>query len=150
MPCRSSRTDTVLPTSRNVRDPPFFQAFSEMVNLSSMLSWPSAIRWNATKIVIIFAIDAGFIGASAFLLNSTLPVSKSVIWACFAGDVISAAETGIAAPNSATNKNDLAQNFRIIVKSSSLAKASPVQRPACAAVMQAIYHPIKRHKNVIV
>ena len=79
MPCRSSRTDTVLPTSRNVRDPPFFQAFSEMVNLSSIPSWPSAIRWNATKTVMIFAIDAGFIGASESLLNRTLPVAKSVI-----------------------------------------------------------------------
>jgi hypothetical protein len=98
---------------------------------------------------MIFAIDAGFIGASASLLNRTLPVAKSVTYACFADDVISAAKTGIAAPNSAATKNDLAQNFSVIVKSSSLAKASPVQRTAYATVTQAIYHPIKRHKNII-
>jgi hypothetical protein len=98
---------------------------------------------------MIFAIDAGFIGASAFLLNRTLPVAKSETYACFAGDVISAAKAGIAAPNSAAITNDLTQNFRIIVKSSSLAKASPVQRPVCATVTTAVYHPIKRHKDVI-
>jgi hypothetical protein len=98
---------------------------------------------------MIFAIDAGFIGASASLLNRTLPVAKSVTCACFADDVISAAKTGIAAPNSAATKNDLAQNFSVIVKSSLLAKASPVQKTAYATVTQPIYHSLKPHKNVI-
>jgi len=87
---------------------------------------------------MIFAIDAGFIGASASLLNKTLPVAKSVTWACFAGDVISVAKTDVAAPNSVNTKNDLAQNFSVIVKSSLLAKASLTHRPVYETVKQAI------------
>ena len=76
----STRTDEL--TARNMVEPPDLvppsrQACSDTVNLSSSLRRPSLISWNTTSAVITLVVEAGTMGASPLLLNSTVPVPAS-------------------------------------------------------------------------
>ena len=63
--------------------PPVRQAFSLTTNVSSSVMRPDLMALKTTSTVISLASEAGGIGLSASLENSTVPVSASIMkaWA---------------------------------------------------------------------
>ena len=58
--------------------PPARHAFSDTTKVSSSFSRPSLISRKAISAVSTLVVEAGAIGPSPFLSNSTLPVSASI------------------------------------------------------------------------
>ena len=52
--------------------PPSRHACSETVNLSSSFSRPSLISWKTTSAVMTLVVEAGTIGTSLLLVDSTV------------------------------------------------------------------------------
>ena len=65
IPFRRSSTETRVPTSMNICEPPIFHALRLTVTISSSARSPSAIRENATYAVISLTRLAGSIRRSA-------------------------------------------------------------------------------------
>ena len=78
MPRSRSSTRTRLPTSTNIFEPPFCQAFSLTGNVSSICSVPAFKRSSTINTVIILLMEAGAVGTSADFSISTVSLEISI------------------------------------------------------------------------